>query len=243
MKDDNDFHNVIGSVVDCESTSVMRPAKYQSHDGGVKPSLHPSSPHPCAWLPFLSHGRERPRQRRAAAMMASLGSVTRSGSCSALAGPSRLAASARSNALTTSRPSLRCQLCRRRYLHGQSIAATASEAARGRRSALVPPPRPVPAAGYSQTPAAYSTAAPPASKSAAKAALRKQKKADAPGRAVAAGAGTSTYPPIPDGWSAVIGIECHAQIKTNRKLFSRESGWPNDRRCALCVLLPSSRQS
>ena len=33
-------------------------------------------------------------------------------------------------------------------------------------------------------------------------------------------AGPSRYPPLPDGWQAVIGVECHVQIKDKHKLFS-----------------------
>jgi len=32
--------------------------------------------------------------------------------------------------------------------------------------------------------------------------------------------GPSLYPPLPDGWQAVIGVECHVQIKDKHKLFS-----------------------
>ncbi|TKY90388.1 hypothetical protein EX895_000386 [Sporisorium graminicola] len=33
-------------------------------------------------------------------------------------------------------------------------------------------------------------------------------------------AGPSRYPPLPQGWQAVIGVECHVQIKDKHKLFS-----------------------
>ncbi|CBQ69742.1 related to PET112-putative glutamyl-tRNA(Gln)amidotransferase subunit B, mitochondrial precursor [Sporisorium reilianum SRZ2] len=33
-------------------------------------------------------------------------------------------------------------------------------------------------------------------------------------------AGPSRYPPLPPGWQAVIGVECHIQIKDKHKLFS-----------------------
>lgn len=33
-------------------------------------------------------------------------------------------------------------------------------------------------------------------------------------------AGPSRYPPLPPGWQAVIGVECHVQIKDKHKLFS-----------------------
>ena len=63
-----------------------------------------------------------------------------------------------------------------------------------------------------------SQAASPASKSAAKASLREKKKVEAGSTPQVGGA----YPPLPDGWNVVIGIECHAQIRTDMKLFSRE---------------------
>lgn len=59
--------------------------------------------------------------------------------------------------------------------------------------------------------------------STAKSAKKKSNNKAYSGSSMSAGdasAGPSRYPPLPEGWQAVIGIECHVQIKDKHKLFS-----------------------
>ncbi|KDN52827.1 Glutamyl-tRNA amidotransferase B subunit [Tilletiaria anomala UBC 951] len=71
-----------------------------------------------------------------------------------------------------------------------------------------------------QEPGRGTSSHPTGSKSAAKAALRKGKQARNESATASDDVSKGVHEPLPPGWNMVIGIECHAQIKTKHKLFS-----------------------